>query len=155
MDPYCRSWTDKKLASLHQEPQVTLISLSCILAIVVAKLRAFSHAMERMRLNGWIILYWVGYHVVLGGLSSYMGELSCYAGWVIILNGWVIILNGWVIILTGWVIILNVSQSRKNGKKCHLVTSFCRPVVYWSECGLEEGEFAIMAGMNLYRSTDI
>ena len=28
------------------------------------------HAMERMRVNGWIILYWVGYHVILGGLSS-------------------------------------------------------------------------------------
>ena len=70
--------------------------------------------MERMRLNGWIILYWVGYHVILGELSSYMGGLSCYTGWVIILNGWVIILTGWVIILngwlssyTGWVIILN------------------------------------------------
>ena len=36
--------------------------------------------MERMRLNGWIILYWVGYHVVLGGL--YFSKKQ--TGWVLI-----------------------------------------------------------------------
>ena len=82
-----------------------------IICIMQLRVRTHTHAMERMRLNGWIILYWVAFHVVLDGLASYIGGLSSYTGRVIILNAANNLVLSGLSSYTGWVIILSEADN--------------------------------------------
>ena len=75
--------------------------------------------MERIRLNGWIILCWVGYHVLLLGYH---------------LNGLAIILAGRDIIINGWFIILNAVDN--------LLLSEYKVHLYWAGCHVILGELS-------------